>query len=160
MVLIKKAAAAAAARQSQAAQQAGLAPTAGDAVKRQDPDHQMDDATGGANNAGSMPSQTHAVNSQPTADGNDQQRPGAQNAPSNAVEIAPIYPVRQAWEYVDEIVQILKTAFPFLTLSMETMVDQILMKFKPTPEEDIYRHICMLLQDAMQVSTELINSSF
>ncbi|KAH7887705.1 hypothetical protein F5I97DRAFT_1804974 [Phlebopus sp. FC_14] len=60
------------------------------------------------------------------------------------------YAVRQAWEHVDEVVQILKTAFPLLILSMETMVDQIVQRFKATPEEEIYRLICMLLQDATQ----------
>jgi transformation/transcription domain-associated protein len=62
------------------------------------------------------------------------------------------YPIRQSWEYVEEVVQILKTAFPLLILSMETMVDQINQRFKATPEEEIYRLTCMLLQDAMQVS--------
>lgn len=45
----------------------------------------------------------------------------------------------------------LKTAFPLLILSMETTVDQISHRFKATQEEEIYRLICMLLQDAMQV---------
>ncbi len=46
----------------------------------------------------------------------------------------------------------LKTAFPLLILSMETTVDQISHRFKATQEEEIYRLICMLLQDAMQVT--------
>jgi transformation/transcription domain-associated protein len=75
----------------------------------------------------------------------------AQNAPG-ASDTQPTYVVRQSWEHVDEVVQILKTAFPLLILSMETMVDQILQRFKATPEEEIYRLICMLLLDAVQVS--------
>lgn len=75
----------------------------------------------------------------------------AQNAPS-ASDTQSTYVVRQSWEHVDEVVQILKTAFPLLILSMETMVDQILQRFKATPEEEIYRLICMLLLDAVQVS--------
>ncbi|KAI0053544.1 FAT-domain-containing protein [Auriscalpium vulgare] len=67
-------------------------------------------------------------------------------------------PVRQSWEYVEEVVQILKTAFPLLILSMETMVDQINQRFKATPEEEIYRLICMLLQDAMQQYALRVNS--
>jgi len=58
---------------------------------------------------------------------------------------------RQAWEHVDEVLQTLKTTFPLLILSLETMVDQIQHKFKPAPEEDVYRNICMLLSDAVQV---------
>ncbi|KAK2466244.1 hypothetical protein APHAL10511_001886, partial [Amanita phalloides] len=57
---------------------------------------------------------------------------------------------RQPWEHVDEILQVLKTTFPLLILSLETMVDQIQHKFKLSPEEDIYRNVCMLLQDAVQ----------
>jgi transformation/transcription domain-associated protein len=77
--------------------------------------------------------------------------PSTQNAPG-ASDTQPTYVVRQSWEHVDEVVQILKTAFPLLILSMETMVDQILQRFKATPEEEIYRLICMLLLDAVQVS--------
>lgn len=58
---------------------------------------------------------------------------------------------RAAWEHVDEILQSLKTNFPLLILSLETMVDQVQHKFKPTPEEEVYRSICMLLSDAIQV---------
>jgi transformation/transcription domain-associated protein len=64
------------------------------------------------------------------------------------------YSARQPWEYIDEVVQILKTASPLLILSMETMVDQINQRFKSTSEEEIYRLIGMLLQDALQVSAE------
>ncbi|KAG2141739.1 uncharacterized protein EDB93DRAFT_1329829 [Suillus bovinus] len=73
----------------------------------------------------------------------------AQSA-SGASDTQPTYVIRQSWEHVDEVVQILKTAFPLLILSMETMVDQILQRFKATPEEEIYRLICMLLLDAVQ----------
>ncbi len=59
----------------------------------------------------------------------------------------------QAWEYVEEIVQILKAAFPLLLLSLETMLDQMISRFKPSNDEDIYRHICLLLQDGSQVSS-------
>jgi transformation/transcription domain-associated protein len=62
------------------------------------------------------------------------------------------FPGQRSWEYVEEVVNMLKTAFPLLILSMETTVDQISHRFKATQEEEIYRLICMLLQDAMQVS--------
>ncbi|KAJ3865184.1 hypothetical protein EV359DRAFT_39363 [Lentinula novae-zelandiae] len=57
---------------------------------------------------------------------------------------------RPTWDCVEELVQNLKTSFPLLILSLETLVDQIINRFKPSHEEDIYRHICMLLQDALQ----------
>ncbi|GAA6030453.1 hypothetical protein JCM8097_009114 [Rhodosporidiobolus ruineniae] len=56
---------------------------------------------------------------------------------------------RQPWDYVDEIMAVLKTAFPLLALSMEMIVDQISSRFKPTPDEDIYRLISALLADAL-----------
>ena len=58
---------------------------------------------------------------------------------------------RPTWDCVEELVQNLKTSFPLLILSLETLVDQIITRFKPNHEEDIYRHISMLLQDALQV---------
>jgi len=68
-------------------------------------------------------------------------------APENTIT----FPGQRSWEYVEEVVNMLKTAFPLLILSMETTVDQISHRFKATQEEEIYRLICMLLQDAMQV---------
>jgi len=73
--------------------------------------------------------------------------------PSHAMN-DPSHP-RAAWEHVDEILQTLKTTFPLLILSLETMVDQIQHKFKPSPEEEVYRSICMLLSDAVQVPSVL-----
>ncbi|KAI8907173.1 hypothetical protein EDD86DRAFT_232632 [Gorgonomyces haynaldii] len=58
---------------------------------------------------------------------------------------------RKPWEYVEELMGILKTAFPLLALSMETMVDQILQRLKPTTDEDIYRLIVALLNDGVQM---------
>lgn len=91
----------------------------------------------------------------PSASASDSHPSGAASSgtasltlPSNA-DGTP-YP-RQAWEHVDEILQTLKTTFPLLILSLETMVDQIQHKFKPSPEEEVYRTICMLISDAIQV---------
>jgi transformation/transcription domain-associated protein len=69
---------------------------------------------------------------------------------------SPVSP-RQPWEYVDEVLQVLKTSFPLLILSLETMVDQIQHKFKLSPDEDIYRNICMLLGDAVHVCTKSVD---
>jgi transformation/transcription domain-associated protein len=50
----------------------------------------------------------------------------------------------------------MKTGHPLMILTIETMVDQILQRFKVTPEEEIYRLVCMLLGDAVQVSRSKI----
>lgn len=56
---------------------------------------------------------------------------------------------RPPWELTEEIMSVLKTAFPLLALSMETMVDQIQKHFKCPPDEDAYRLIVALLNDAL-----------
>jgi transformation/transcription domain-associated protein len=61
------------------------------------------------------------------------------------------YPRSQAWEHVDKILQTPKTTFLLSILSLETMVDQIQHKFKPSPKEDVYWTICMLISKAIQV---------
>ncbi|KAJ7614706.1 hypothetical protein DFH06DRAFT_1368074 [Mycena polygramma] len=66
-----------------------------------------------------------------------------QSAPGNTTHGAAeggAYP-RQAWDYVEEVVQLLKTVFPLLVLSLETIVDQVAGKFKSSSEEDTYRHL-------------------
>lgn len=57
---------------------------------------------------------------------------------------------RLPWEYAEEIMSVLKTAFPLLALSMETMGDQISKFFKCPPDEDAYRLIVALLNDGLQ----------
>jgi transformation/transcription domain-associated protein len=74
--------------------------------------------------------------------------PGQPQPPANTQPPAP----RQPWELVDEIMNVLKTAFPLLTLTMEKMVDQISIRAKPASDEDIYRFFAALLADALQVS--------
>jgi transformation/transcription domain-associated protein len=87
----------------------------------------------------------------------DQTVPGNVATPSTsgqqeAQQSTTPHTVKQDWEYVDEIVAILKTASPLLALTLETMVDQCSTKFKATPEEEIYRFTFMLLQDGLSVS--------
>ncbi|TAQ89061.1 hypothetical protein B7494_g2646 [Chlorociboria aeruginascens] len=53
------------------------------------------------------------------------------------------------WEHTEEIMAVLKTAFPLLALSMESMVDQIQKHFKCPPDEDAYRLIVALLNDGL-----------
>lgn len=71
----------------------------------------------------------------------------AQQGPSSS----PTSGLRPDYEYVDELASILKTAYPLLALSLETMVDQFCTKFKASPEEEVYRFTLILLQDAIQV---------
>lgn len=81
-------------------------------------------------------------------------------ASSNGQSSAPIAPTAPMQpkapplplDYVDEIINMLKTAFPLLALMMEKMVDHISIRAKPNSEEDIYRFFAALLNDAMQVN--------
>ncbi|KAL7750961.1 transcription-associated protein 1 [Sorochytrium milnesiophthora] len=50
-------------------------------------------------------------------------------------------------EIVDEITVMLKTGSPLLALSMETMIDQVIQRLKPLPDEEMYRYIVALLND-------------
>ena len=52
---------------------------------------------------------------------------------------------------LDEIMAMLKTGYPLLALSMETMVDQIQLKFKPQADEDMYRLVVALYNEGTQV---------
>ena len=56
---------------------------------------------------------------------------------------------KKPWEYSEEIMSVVKTTFPLLALSMETMVDQISKHFKCPPDEDAYRLIVALLNDGL-----------
>ncbi|KAK9477125.1 hypothetical protein V1514DRAFT_353659 [Lipomyces japonicus] len=61
----------------------------------------------------------------------------------------------QPWEYVEEILGILKTAYPLLSLSMETFVDQIYQRFKCPEDEDAYRLVVALFNDGVQYMSRL-----
>ena len=58
---------------------------------------------------------------------------------------------REPWEHLEEIIAILKTAYPLLALSMESLVDQLLARLKPTLEEDIFRLLSAILTESQQV---------
>lgn len=62
---------------------------------------------------------------------------------------------RHPWEYVEETASLLKTSFPLLALTLETIGDQIQARMKPGPDEDVYRIITALSNDALQVSLTL-----
>ncbi|KAH3950531.1 hypothetical protein HBH53_074330 [Parastagonospora nodorum] len=73
-----------------------------------------------------------------------------QGSPSAAPAAADTPPApKKPWDHVEEISAILKTAFPLLALSMETMLDQIQKNFKCPPDEDAYRLIVALLNDGL-----------
>jgi len=56
---------------------------------------------------------------------------------------------KKPWDHADEVMSSLKTAFPLLALSMETMTDQISKHFKCPPDEDAHRLIVALLNDGL-----------
>lgn len=62
---------------------------------------------------------------------------------------APKEPPRSAWDFAEEVMAGLKTSYPLLALSMETMTDQIQKHFKCPPDEDAYRLIVALLNDGL-----------
>ncbi|KAI7825787.1 hypothetical protein BX661DRAFT_199084 [Kickxella alabastrina] len=72
-----------------------------------------------------------------------QRQAGEVAAPAAAAAAAPSLAA-------DELMAKLKTAHPLLTLSMETMINQIVHRLKPCPEEDIYRLVHALLGDGLQ----------
>lgn len=56
---------------------------------------------------------------------------------------------KKPWDHADEVMAGLKTGFPLLALSMETMTDQISKHFKCPPDEDAHRLIVALLNDGL-----------
>jgi transformation/transcription domain-associated protein len=82
---------------------------------------------------------------QPINRGNEMPNADGTTQPETPVDSYP------SFRHVEEIVQIVKTAFPLLILSMETLIDQLSTRFKASPEEELYRYLCALLFDAVQV---------
>jgi len=159
MSVIKKQAMAAAATQSMTANH----PSQAHGDNKRDVDQPMRDATGNEDQAQksspaadtAKPSQTSIPASQPSPEvangssGTTQSTVAPPAQPSS--DGIPAQP-KQPWEYVDEILNVMKTGHPLMVLTIETMVDQILQRFKATSEEEIYRLVCMLLGDAVQVN--------
>lgn len=61
------------------------------------------------------------------------------------------------WVYIDEIMGILKTAYPLLALSLESLVDQINQRFKSNSDGDAYRLVVALYNDGVQYFNRLSN---
>ncbi|EKD14699.1 FAT domain-containing protein [Drepanopeziza brunnea f. sp. 'multigermtubi' MB_m1] len=111
-------------------------PTGSPVVQRQDiPSDALPDSATGSRSATTNSEGNAAVKKEPS-DGNGEPAP-----PPQAAKKFP-------WEHTEEIMAVLKTAFPLLALSMENMVDQIQKNFKCSPDEDAYRLISALLNDA------------
>nr|KAJ3422805.1 hypothetical protein HK105_006243 [Polyrhizophydium stewartii] len=125
------------------------------------PSQQAANGTSGENGAADMAGvqstktaddATQLNGSQDEANG-DAAASGQPNGASSGQAQQPSQPPakRQPREIIDETTSLLKTAFPLLALSLETMVDQILQRLKPTTDEDIYRLIVALLSDGVQM---------
>jgi transformation/transcription domain-associated protein len=109
-----------------------------------------------AQDSSQRPSAELNGNSQLTPDASSQVRTTdgseAQRIATQLNQATPTQPIRQAWEHIEEVGQILKTAFPLLIMSLETIVDQLNQRFKLTTDEDLYRLIFMLCADSTMVS--------
>ncbi|KZP00081.1 FAT-domain-containing protein [Calocera viscosa TUFC12733] len=81
----------------------------------------------------------------PAANGISSAANQANATPSAAAAQEP----RQPWQYVDEITSILKTAFPLLALTMESMSEQFVKGFKTGPEEELLRYLQHMVMEAL-----------
>ena len=131
-------------RKSQAAKeqrekQARAAKQNGDVVKQESPSARPE-SSGGLSRPGT------ASGEQPQVNGAAEETPkkeGGDDSKSN--EARP----RKPWEHTEALVITLRTAFPLLYASMEAMVEQIMRHFKCPPDEDAFRLIVALLNDAL-----------
>ena len=116
--------------------------------------------SGGAANGTANGSPSQAKQEKP--EGGSSSRPGTANGESTPVKTEHLDAMnldikdakgpgqkRPPWELNDEILATLKTSYPLLALSMEAVVDQIQKHFKCPPDEDAYRLIVALLNDAL-----------
>ncbi|WPG98564.1 Hypothetical protein R9X50_00135600 [Acrodontium crateriforme] len=87
----------------------------------------------------------------PTKEGTEDAKDDKQRDPKEAAEMKAKEPPKpkKPWEHTEALVITLRTAFPLLYASMEAMVDQIQKHFKCPPDEDAYRLIVALLNDAL-----------
>lgn len=58
---------------------------------------------------------------------------------------------RNPIEYTDDLLAVLKTGYPLLSLSMENMVEHIVQRLRSTADEDLFRVVVTLLSEAFQV---------
>jgi len=119
-------------------------------VKQGSPDARLGSASSGTRpgtaNGDSKPAAANGATNVPN--GTPKVEAAEQTTPNGTAAAPPAAPKRP-WDHVEEISAILKTAFPLLALSMETMLDQIQKNFKCPPDEDAYRLIVALLNDGL-----------
>lgn len=101
---------------------------------------------------GGNPSQNIGLQASPNSNSTQHIEAGAQNPAAIAVDPSVQRATAHPWEFVDEISNMLKTASPLLTPSLEVLADNVATRFKPTPEEEIYRFIIALLSEGLHVS--------
>lgn len=88
--------------------------------------------------------------SRPNTSNGDHVPNGDQTKDTNTVSQDAEEPeIKKPWEHADELMLTLKTQFPLLSMSMETIVDAIQKNFKCPPDEDAYRLIVALLNDGL-----------
>ncbi|KAK0123777.1 hypothetical protein ONS95_008778 [Cadophora gregata] len=125
-------------------------PTGSPSVQRQEtPAGGRPDSAAGSRPATANPEGNSAVKKE-TGDTNGTAEPA-----TNGTQVVSH---KKPWEHNEEILAVLKTAFPLLALSMENMVDQIQKHFKCPPDEDAYRLITALLNDALSYVSRAPNS--
>lgn len=147
-------------RRNRSAAASGGKPSASPSLTKQEPPKpegaasRPGTASGGDN--GQIKTEGNAANrpgsATPAPNGQGQDQHQMQQSPAQQGQPQPPATQNQKkppWELTEEIMSVLKTAFPLLALSMETMVDQIQKHFKCPPDEDAYRLIVALLNDAL-----------
>ena len=112
------------------------------------PDGTTNGTTEGANSGGQPPATSTNGTSNGTSNSPKREGESKEEQKSNDASQEPERD-KKPWEHSDEIMQVLKTAFPLLALSIETMVDQIQKHFKCPADEDAYRLIVALLNDGL-----------
>lgn len=120
--------------------QARASRQSGDGVKQESPSAGRPYSSGGPSRpgtaAGEQVQESESGEDRPKTEGGDEAKPN---------ELQPMKP----WEHADALSITLRTAFPLLYASMEAMVEQIQKHFKSAPDEDAYRLIVALLNDAL-----------
>lgn len=89
-----------------------------------------------------------AVASAPT---DETPKDGGTASQEDAPPAAASDPRRSPVDYTDDLLAILKTGYPLLSLSMENMVEHLVHRLRSTADEDLFRVIVTLLSEAFQV---------
>ena len=110
----------------------------------------------GAAGTANAKAQTENVNSNPLAG-----TPLAGSPPNGSSVVSLNSNINQSfakpWVHLDEIMGILKTSYPLLALSLESLVDQISQRFKSNSDGDAYRLVVALYNDGVQYFNRLPN---